>query len=158
MHSSNEKDSRQLKGITMAKRKDEKKKAEELATLTDRLLAGESLDPQELEGLGGTVQRLRKSSQQSPDPAFATRLRNLAMAALPKPAPSVSERLQAVISKLLGDEDFRTSFFASPEATLQRAGFQLSPAEIAALKEMEPENLQEWMTDLDERISKSGLL
>jgi hypothetical protein len=145
----------------MPKRKDEQKKAEKLAALTDRILAGENVDPndfQELDALGKTLLKLHKMTHKAPPSAFTKRTRNLASAELPKPAPSVSKRLQEVISKLLGDEAFRNSFFASPEATLQRAGYQLSPAEVAALKEMEPEDLEEWMTDLDERISKSGLL
>ncbi|MBL7162394.1 MAG: Franean1_4349 family RiPP [Anaerolineales bacterium] len=151
----------------MAKRKDEQTLAGELADLTDRIFAGEQIDGATLGDAGdadqagdlaNTVQKLKTTSQTTPDSAFAIRLRNLAMAALPQKKETVSERLNEVISRLVGDEDFRNNFFASPETTLQRAGYQLSPAEIAALKEMEPENLQEWMTDLDERISKSGLL
>ena len=142
----------------MAKKKDEQKLANELADLTDRIFDGEQIDAAELDNLGETVQKLKAASQATPDPNFAIRLRNLAMATLPKKKESVSERLQEVIARLVGDEDFRNNFFASPEATLQSAGFQLSPAEIAALKEMEPENLEAWLTDLDERISKSGLL
>ncbi|MBC8509275.1 MAG: hypothetical protein H8D34_30860 [Chloroflexi bacterium] len=142
----------------MAKKKDEQKLANELADLTDRVFDGEQIDASELGNLGGTVQKLKAASQATPEPNFAIRLRNLALAALPKKKESVSERLQEVIARLVGDEDFRNNFFASPETTLQRAGFQLSPAEIAALKEMEPENMEEWLTDLDERISKSGLL
>ncbi len=145
----------------MVTKKDEQALAGKLADLTDRLFEGEEVNVEKLDQLGDlaeTVQRLHAASQATPDPAFAIRLRNLAMAALPKKKETLSERLQEVINRLIGDEEFRTSFFASPEATLQRAGFQLSPAEIAALKEMEPENLEEWLTDLDERISKSGLL
>ncbi len=135
--------------------------AEELAVLTDRILAGEDISPEELKDFGveaTTLQRLQAAANVEPDPAFAIRTRNLALAALPRRKETVSERLQAVIHRLMGDETFRTDFFAAPESTLQQAGFQLSPAEIAALKEMEPENLEEWMSDLDERISKSGLL
>jgi hypothetical protein len=146
----------------MAKKKDKQTLANELADLTDRIFEGEQIDAEnlgDLSELAKTVQKLQAASQAEPDPAFAIRLRNLSLAALPKKKKeTVSERLQEVISRLIGDEEFRTNFFASPEATLQRAGFQLSPAEIAALKEMEPEDLEEWLTDLDERISKSGLL
>lgn len=145
----------------MAKKKDEQTLANELAELTDRIFEGEQIEVEnlgDLKDLAKTVQKMQTVSQAEPDQAFAIRLRNLSMAALPKKKETVSERLQEVISRLIGDDEFRTNFFASPEATLQRAGFQLSPAEIAALKEMEPENLEEWLTDLDERISKSGLL
>jgi hypothetical protein len=145
----------------MAKKKDKQTLANELADLTDRIFVGEQIEAEnlgDLKDLAQTVQKLQTASQVEPDPAFAIRLRNLSMAALPRKKETVSDRLQEVISRLIGDEEFRTNFFSSPEATLQRAGFQLSPAEIAALKEMEPENLEEWLTDLDERISKSGLL
>lgn len=145
----------------MTKKKDEQSLANQLADLTDRIYEGEEINVENLGELGDlakTVQKLQTASQAEPDPNFAIRLRNLVTAALPKKKETVSDRLQEVISRLIGDEDFRTNFFASPETTLQRAGFQLSPAEIAALKEMEPENLEEWLTDLDERISKSGLL
>ncbi len=145
----------------MTKKDDQARKAERLAELTDRLLAGEQIDPAEAEKLAPllqTVANLKANAEADPSPGLATRIRNLAMAELPGPKTTISERLQEVIKRLIGDEDFRTNFFTAPESTLQQAGFQLTPAEIAALKEMEPENLENWMSDLDERISKSGLL
>ena len=145
----------------MTKKDDQKEKAEKLARLTDRLLEGGRVDPVEageLAPLLQTVARLEKIAQTEPSPGLADRLLNLVMAELPDPSVSVSDRLQKVIARLIGDEVFRKNFFVAPESTLQQAGFQLTPAEIAALKEMEPENLESWMTDLDERISKSGLL
>jgi hypothetical protein len=92
-----------------------------------------------------------------PSPEFATRLREQALATLPAPQAVISERLREVINRLLRDDDFRQGFLISPETALQRAGIQLSSAEMAALKKMEPDDLKEWMADLDERISKSGL-
>ena len=145
----------------MTKKDDQARKAEQFAELTDRLLAGEQIDPAEagkLAPLLQTVAKLDATAQTEPSPGLATRIRNLAMAELSGPKATISDRIQEVIKRLIGDEDFRTNFFAAPESTLQQAGFQLTPAEIAALKEMEPENLENWMTDLDERISKSGLL
>ena len=145
----------------MSKKNDPTQLAEALAVLTDRILNGDDISPEEAQELGAaaqTLQRLKAVITAEPDPAFAIRTRNLAMAALPKAKAGISERLQEVISRLIGDEDFRRNFFAAPENTLHQAGFQLSPAEIAALKEMEPENLEEWISDLDERISKSGWL
>ncbi len=145
----------------MTKKDDQARKAERFTELTDRLLAGEQIDPAEAEKLAPlleTVANLNANAEAEPSPGLATRIRNLAMAELPGPKATISERLQEVIKRLIGDEDFRTNFFTAPESTLQQAGFQLTPAEIAALKEMEPENLENWMSDLDERISKSGLL
>jgi hypothetical protein len=145
----------------MTKKDDQARKAERFAELTDRLLAGEQIDSAEAEKLAPLLEavvNLKANAEAEPSPGLATRIRNLAMAELPGPKATISERLQEVIKRLIGDEDFRTNFFAAPESTLQQAGFQLTPAEIAALKEMEPENLETWMSDLDERISKSGLL
>jgi hypothetical protein len=145
----------------MTQKDDQARKAERFAELTDRLLAGEAIDPAEVGDLAPllkTMSKLNANAQAEPSPGLATRIRNLAMADLPGPKATISERLQEVIKRLIGDEDFRTNFFTAPESTLQQAGFQLTPAEIAALKEMEPENLENWMSDLDERISKSGLL
>jgi hypothetical protein len=145
----------------MTKKDDQARKAERFAELTDRLLAGEQIDSTEAEKLAPlleTVASLKANAEAEPSPGLAIRIRNLTMAELPGPKATISERLQEVIKRLIGDEDFRTNFFAAPESTLQQAGFQLTPAEIAALKEMEPENLENWMSDLDERISKSGLL
>jgi len=88
----------------MSKKKNPTQLAEELAALTDRILDGEevSADP-ELGAAVETIQRLKVAATAEPDPAFAIRLRNLAMAALPRPKESMSERLQAVISRLLSD-------------------------------------------------------
>jgi hypothetical protein len=144
----------------MAKRRDETTLAEKLAEITDHLVAGESVglvEEGELEALVETVIKLRAAIATPPSPEFAARLREQALAALPAPQVAVSERLREVIGRLLRDEDFRRGFLASPEAALQRAGVQLTAAEMAALKKMEPDDLKEWMADLDERISKSGL-
>ena len=145
----------------MAKRRDETVLAEELAKTTDRLVVGEPVGPveEELEGLVEMVAQLRTAVVSAPpSPEFAALLRERAVAELPTPQATVSERLQEIIGRLLGEEGFRRDFFAAPEGALRRAGIQLSAAEMAALKGMEPDELKEWMADLDERISKSGLM
>lgn len=145
----------------MTERRDEITLAEELAEITDHLLAGEPVGPvekEELAALAETVVKLRATiTTAPPSPEFTARLREQALAALPAPPTTISEGLREVINHLLRDNDFRRSFLASPEATLQRAGIQLSSAEMAALKRMGPDDLKEWMADLDERISKFGL-
>ena len=145
----------------MTERRDEITLAEELAEITDHLLAGQPVGPvekEELAALAETVVKLRATiTTAPPSPEFTARLREQALAALPAPPKTISEGLRAVINHLLRDNDFRRSFLASPEAALQRAGIQLSSAEMAALKRMEPDDLKEWMADLDERISKFGL-
>ena len=140
---------------------DEKKLAEELAIITDKMLAGElSLDEIEDDTLREKAAMITKIQKivgiPKPSPSFASRLRKQVLNELPDSKAGVSEQLQRVIGRLLGDEEFRKNFFSSPETTIQRTGFQLSAVEMAALKEMEPEDMEEWFTDLDERISKSG--
>jgi hypothetical protein len=144
----------------MTETQEETRLAEELANATDRLVAGESAEPLrgEAAGLVETAARLRAAvASEPPSPAFAARLRERALSELPAARPTAGERLQDLVARLLGEEDFRRSFFAAPEATLQRAGIRLSAAEMAALRSMEPEDLEEWASDLDERVSKAGL-
>lgn len=144
----------------MTERRDETTLAKKLAEITDHLVAGEPVGPVkegELAALVETVVKLRAATATAPPSEFAARLREQALAALPAPRTTISERWREVIGRLLRDKDFRRDFLASPEAALQRAGIQLSSAEMAALKRMEPGDLKEWMADLDERISKSGL-
>ncbi|MCJ7624763.1 MAG: Os1348 family NHLP clan protein [Anaerolineaceae bacterium] len=147
----------------MAKQEEEKIWIEELAAFTDRLTGGKRVKPIEnaaLRELADTVIKIHAIAVNAvPSPEFSASLRRQVLAELPEPTPqpTFSERFKDVVARLLGEADFRDSFFASPEAALRRAGIRLSPVEIAALKEMEPENMQEWFSDLDERISKSGL-
>jgi hypothetical protein len=145
----------------MTERGDERALAEGLAGMTDALMAGEPVglvEDGELPALGETVARLRTVlCVGPPSPEFATRLRERALAVLAAPAVVISERLREVIARLVEDEAFRRDFLIAPETALRRAGVQLSSVEMAALKKMEPDALREWMADLDERVSKSGL-
>ena len=142
---------------------DIKVKSEDLADFTDRLTGGKKVKPAEdpaLRELADTAAKIYEiAANAAPSSEFSTCLRSQLLAELPGPAPqsTFSERFNDVVTRLLGEADFRESFFISPEKALHQAGFQLSPAEIAALKEMEPENMEGWFSDLDERISKSGL-
>lgn len=147
----------------MAKQGDKKSKIEELAAFTDRLTGGKRVKPVEdaaLRELTDMVAKIHEVAvDATPSVEFSARLRRQVFAELPEPIPqpTFSERFKGVVARLLGEADFLESFFISPEKTLHRAGIQLSAVEIAALKEMEPENMGEWFSDLDERISKSGL-
>ncbi|MBI9043621.1 MAG: hypothetical protein JEZ06_04000 [Anaerolineaceae bacterium] len=145
----------------MEKNFEDNKKNEELANMIDQIMAGETVqsDDEELMDIIETVKRVKNTVKpHNPRAAFAAQLRQQVLSELPQPKPAFGERFQEVIAKLLGDEQFRSSFFSTPEKTLLQAGFQLSASEIAALKEMEPENMDEWFGDLDERISKSSFL
>jgi hypothetical protein len=129
--------------------------------MTDSMIAAEAVGPVgdgDLAGLVETVARLRAAlCVAAPSPAFAASLGEQAVAVLPVPEAAASERLRRVIGRLLAERGFRRDFFAAPESTLEGAGILLSSAEMAALRRMEADGLQEWMADLDERISKSGL-
>lgn len=140
---------------------DEQKNSERLADLTDKLLSGVELrkeEQEEIDALMAIVETIQDNTKDStPSPQFAKNLRKMVLNELPVQKPELSERVQKVLAKLLGEEDFRKNFFLSPEDTLFKAGFQLTTAEIAALIEMTSEDQKEWFSDLDERISKSGL-
>ena len=145
----------------MNKMMDEQKIAERLADLTDKLLSGAELrkeEQEEINALMAIVETIQDNVKDAePSPQFAKNLKKMMLNELPAQKPELSERVQKVLAKLLGEEDFRKNFFLSPEDTLFKAGFQLTPAEIAALIEMTSEDQKDWFSDLDERISKSGL-
>ena len=145
----------------MNKKIDEQIIAERLADLTDKLLSGIELqkeEQKEMHDLMSIIENIQSSSENTgPSPEFAQKLRKMVLNKLPSKKSELSERVQKVLAKILGEEDFRRDFFSAPEKTLLNAGFQLSPAEIAALKEMTAEDQQKWSSELDERISKSGL-
>jgi hypothetical protein len=133
----------------------------DLAAITDSMVAGEPVGPVRdgaLAGLVETVARMREAlGVAAPSPALAASLREQAVSALPAPSIAASERLRHVIGRLVAEKGFRGDFFAAPETTLAQAGIQLSSAEMAALMRLQADGLQEWMADLDERISKAGL-
>ena len=60
-----------------------------------------------------------------------------------------------VVEKLIGDEGFRKSFFADPEAALATAGLELSEVELAALKKVDQKCVDHFLADVDERLSKA---
>jgi len=139
----------------------EQKIAERLAFLTDKQLAGIELNDQEskemhdLLSIIESVQETTKNTE--PSPEFSKKLRTLVLNELQSPKAELNEKIQKVLTKLLGEETFRNNFFLAPEETLLKAGFQLSQAEIAALIELTASDQMNWFTDLDERISKTGL-
>jgi hypothetical protein len=63
------------------------------------------------------------------------------------------EAVQAVIGKAVTDGKFREELFANPDHAL--SGFELTEAEIAALKNVDAETLESFAGTLDERISKA---
>ena len=63
-----------------------------------------------------------------------------------------------VLEKLIGDEEFRTSFFADAEAALARAGLKLSEEELAALTKIDQAAIEGFLSDVEERLSKIHLI
>lgn len=63
------------------------------------------------------------------------------------------EAVQAVIGKAVTDGKFREELFANPDQAL--SGYELTEAEIAALKNVDAETLESFAGTLDERISKA---
>lgn len=63
------------------------------------------------------------------------------------------EAVQAVIGKAVTDSEFREALFANPDEAL--AGYELTEAEIAALKSIDAETMESFAGSLDERISKA---
>jgi hypothetical protein len=63
------------------------------------------------------------------------------------------EGVQAVIGKAVTDSKFREELFANPDQAL--SGYELTEAEIAALRNVDAETLESFAGTLDERISKA---
>jgi hypothetical protein len=63
------------------------------------------------------------------------------------------EAVQAVIGKAVTDGKFRKQLFANPDQAL--SGYELTDAEIAALRNVDAETLESFAGTLDERISKA---
>lgn len=62
-----------------------------------------------------------------------------------------------VVEKLIGDEGFRKRFFESAEAALAQAGLELSREEMAALKKIDQKCVDHFLSNVEERLSKSGI-
>jgi hypothetical protein len=62
------------------------------------------------------------------------------------------EGLQAVIGRAITDEEFRLMLFADPDAAL--AGYELTEAEVAAVKTVDAESLDACAIMLGRRIRR----
>ncbi len=61
-----------------------------------------------------------------------------------------------VLEKLIGDEEFRTSFFEDPGAAVAKAGIEINEEELAGLKGLDIGLLRSTLIDLDARLSKTS--
>ena len=66
--------------------------------------------------------------------------------------------LSDLIGRAASDENFRKELLSDPEDVARREGYQLSPQEMATLRQMSTEGEQAFSRGLDERLSKSGFL
>lgn len=62
------------------------------------------------------------------------------------------EAVEAIIGKLVLDTEFREALFANPNEVL--AGYDLSEAEVAALKAVDAEAMESFAGTLDEPFSE----
>ncbi len=65
-----------------------------------------------------------------------------------------TEKIQRIIGMAVTKEDFRKSLFHDIVAACRSIGFNLTPSEIAALKNLREDAVEEFANSLDERITK----
>ena len=68
---------------------------------------------------------------------------------------ATQKEMHELIGRIVMDQDFRASLAADPEEAVKAAGYELSDKQLTALKQADMQSLGE---DLDERLSKSGLI
>jgi hypothetical protein len=68
----------------------------------------------------------------------------------------MTEAQVKILEKVIGDEEFRKSFFKDPDAAVAQAGIAISEEEMADLKALDAADFNAAMADYDARISKSG--
>ena len=65
-----------------------------------------------------------------------------------------SEKIRRIIDKAVTDEAFQKSFFRDMASACRSIGLSLTPQEMAALRELKEDDVEEFANSLDERISK----
>jgi hypothetical protein len=68
----------------------------------------------------------------------------------------MTEAQVKVLEKVIGDEEFRKSFFKDADAAVAQAGIEISGEEMAELKALDAAQLSGALADFDARLSKSG--
>jgi hypothetical protein len=61
--------------------------------------------------------------------------------------------LRLVAGKALSDPEFRQKLIDDPQAAIEGAGLELSDEQMKALKEMDKEQLEQGLTEFDERLT-----
>jgi len=68
----------------------------------------------------------------------------------------ISEKQLKVLEKLIGDQEFRASFFEDPDAAIAKAGIELTEEELAGLRGLDFMRLNMALSELDSRLSKTA--
>jgi len=66
---------------------------------------------------------------------------------------ATQEDLRAVAGKAIADPTFRAKLLEDPETAVKEAGIDLTDEQMKALKDMDKAELEEGLTDLDERLT-----
>ncbi len=65
------------------------------------------------------------------------------------------ENVQTIIGRAIMEPEYRASLFKEPDKALE--GYELTDEETQSLKNLDPEKFDQAATQVEERISKSGL-
>lgn len=63
------------------------------------------------------------------------------------------DELHSIAGKALADPEFRQKLMEDPEAAVKDAGIELTDEQMAALKEMDKDQLEHGLADLDQRLT-----
>ncbi|MBI4516751.1 MAG: hypothetical protein HY699_13150 [Deltaproteobacteria bacterium] len=63
--------------------------------------------------------------------------------------------VEAALGKLICDDSFRRDFYQDAEAAAARAGFFLTPIELASLHKIEPEAIEVFVAHVDDRVRRA---
>ena len=64
------------------------------------------------------------------------------------------DKIRRIVDMAASDDDFRRNFFRDRIAACRSIGLDLTPQEMAALREIKEDTVEEFSNNLDERISK----
>lgn len=131
----------------------------------DKLISGEEPDPKEymseypglkddLAGYFEAVKGLSSSLRPATLPHELVEKVMRAVKSSRESAPAISQVLQRIIGRAVCDEGFRKSLFLDPGSACRNAGYSLSAVELAALKSLDPDNMEKFSSNLDQRITK----
>ncbi|MFC1715782.1 Os1348 family NHLP clan protein [Candidatus Poribacteria bacterium] len=108
---------------------------------------------EEASSLMGTIQTISSVVKPKPLPeGFAARICDVAQERFQEQIPS--EKIQQIIGMAVSREDFRRSFFQDIAAACRGIGLSLTPTEMAALRTLREDLVDDFANSLDERITK----